>query len=68
MVSNAPFNEKNKELKKNCTLYRKNAHIYLEKFALYTPLVRTDYKVNDLAFADDVVLLENDSTQAQRQL
>ena len=27
-----------------------------------------DYKVNDLAFADDIVLLENDSTQAQRQL
>ena len=28
----------------------------------------SDYKVNDLAFADDIVLLENDSTQAQRQI
>ena len=28
----------------------------------------TDYKVNDLAFADDIALLENDSIQAQRQL
>ena len=28
----------------------------------------TDYKVNDLTFADDIALLENDSTQAQRQL
>ena len=27
-----------------------------------------DYKVNDLAFANDIVLLENDFTQAQRQL
>ena len=27
-----------------------------------------DYKVNDLAFADDIALLENNSTQAQRQL
>ena len=28
----------------------------------------SDYKVNDLAFADDISLLENDSTQAQRLL
>ena len=28
----------------------------------------TDYKVNDLAFADDIALLENDSIHAQRQL
>ena len=28
----------------------------------------TDFKVNDLAFADDIALLENDSIQAQRQL
>ena len=27
-----------------------------------------DYKVKDLAFADDIALLENDSTRAQRQL
>ena len=27
-----------------------------------------DYKVNDLAFAEDIDLLENDSTEAQRQL
>ena len=27
-----------------------------------------DYKVNDLAFANDIALLENDSFQAQRQL
>ena len=27
-----------------------------------------DYKVNDLAFADVIALLENASTQAQRQL
>ena len=27
-----------------------------------------DYKINDLAFADDIALLEKDSTQAQRQL
>ena len=27
-----------------------------------------DYKVNDLAFADEIDLLENDSTQARRQL
>ena len=26
-----------------------------------------DYKVNNLAFADDIALLENDSIQAQRQ-
>ena len=28
----------------------------------------TDYNVNDLAFADDIALLENDSIHAQRQL
>ena len=28
----------------------------------------TDYKVNDFAFADDIILLENDSIHAQRQL
>ena len=28
----------------------------------------TDYKVNHLTFADDILLLKNDSTQAQRQL
>ena len=28
----------------------------------------TDYKVNDLGFADDIALLENDSIHAQRQI
>ena len=28
----------------------------------------TDYKVNDLAYADDIALLENDSIHAQRRL
>ena len=27
-----------------------------------------DYKVNDIAFTDNIALLENDSTQAQWQL
>ena len=28
----------------------------------------SDYKVNDLTFADSIAIHENDSTQAQRQL
>ena len=28
----------------------------------------SDYKVNDLIFADEIALLKNDSTQAQREL